>query len=142
VGSMGVITQIDATLTTITAASIPAYTKLLAGATRAATGAYFVGVEGGMFHYSGGAATQLQGLPNVFLHGVSMADADVWVVGNQGFVAKLPAGRIPASTIPTPDERWLISVYAANASDLWVVGRSGAILRGPPGVRGVDGGVN
>jgi len=74
--------------------------------------------------------------------GVSVADGDVWVVGNQGFVAKLPGGQNP-TIIPTPDQRWLVSVYAASATDLWVVGRSGAILRGPPGARGVgDGGAH
>jgi hypothetical protein len=141
VGSLGVVSHVDITAGSISAVSLPGYTKLLAGATRWATGAYFVGVEGGFFFWAAGTATQVEGLPEVFLHGVSVADGDVWVVGNQGFVAKLPGGQNP-TIIPTPDQRWLVSVYAASSSDLWIVGRSGAILRGPPGVRVVgDGGM-
>jgi len=139
VGSLGVVSHIDATAASISAVSLPGYTKLLAGATRWADGAYFVGVEGGFFFWAAGKATQVEGLPEVFLHGVSVADGDVWVVGNQGFVAKLPGGQNP-TIIPTPDQRWLVSVYAASATDLWLVGRSGAILRGPPGARGVGAG--
>jgi photosystem II stability/assembly factor-like uncharacterized protein len=139
IGSLGVVSHIDIAAASISATSLPGYTKLLAGATRWAAGAYFVGVEGGFFFWSAGQATQTQGLPQVFLRGVAVSDGDVWVVGNQGFVAKLPGGQNP-TIIPTPDERWLIGVYAASAADLWIVGRSGAILRGPPGVRGVGNG--
>ena len=152
VGSMGVLSHIDASLTSISAdtllvrppgaaAAVP-YTKLLSGATRWGASAYFVGVEGGLISWSPGGAGQAIDLPQVVLRGVAVGDGDVWVVGHDGFVAKLPGGQSP-TTIPTPDNRWLISVYAASASDLWIVGRSGAILRGPPGMRGVGaGGVN
>jgi hypothetical protein len=44
------------------------------------------------------------------------------------------------TVVPTPDDRWLVGVYAAAANDVWVVGRSGLIMRGPPG-RLRDGGV-
>jgi photosystem II stability/assembly factor-like uncharacterized protein len=142
IGSLGVVSHIDVGAKSISAVSLPGYTKLLAGATRWASGAYFVGVDGGFFFWSAGKATKVDGLPQVFLHGVAVADGDAWVVGNEGFVAKLPGGLSP-TIIPTPDDRWLVSIYAASATDLWIVGRSGAILRGPPGVRGVgDGGAH
>jgi photosystem II stability/assembly factor-like uncharacterized protein len=140
VGSLGVVSQVDVATRSISAAALPHYTKLLAGATRWSTGAYFVGVEGGFFFYAAGKATQASLPGSPFLHAVAVADGDVWVVGNQGFVAKLPGGQNP-TIIPTPDDRWLVGVYAPSAADLWIVGRSGAILRGPPGVRGLDGGV-
>ena len=140
IGSMGVISTIDISTKSISAVSIPGYLKLLAGATRSGTGAYFVGVEGGFISWSAGNATQVTGLPPVFLRGVAVVGGDVWVVGHEGFVAKLPGGQAPPTTIPTPDNRWLISIYAASDSDVWIVGRSGAILRGPPGIRR-DGGV-
>jgi hypothetical protein len=99
-----------------------------------------VGEDGGLVFWSAGKATR-SSVAEVFLRGVAMADSDVWVVGNEGFVAKLPNGQNPA-IIPTPDQRWLVGIYAASAADLWIVGRSGALLRGPPGVRGIgDGGV-
>jgi photosystem II stability/assembly factor-like uncharacterized protein len=139
IGSLGVVSHVNVEAKSISAVSLPGYTKLLAGATRWAGGAYFVGVEGGIFFWSAGKASKLEGLPPIFLRGVAVADGDVWVVGHQGFVAKLPGGQGP-TIIPTPDQRWLMSVYAASANDLWIVGRSGAILRGPPGAR-ADGGV-
>lgn len=142
IGSLGVVSHVNIQGKSISAVSLPGYTKLLAGATRWSTGAYFVGVDGGFFFWSAGKATKVEGLPPVFLRGVGMADGDAWVVGHEGFVAKLPGGQSP-TIIPTPDDRWLMSVYAASAADLWIVGRSGAILRGPPGVRGaVAGGVH
>lgn len=142
IGSLGVVSHVNIQGKSISAVSLPGYTKLLAGATRWSTGAYFVGVDGGFFFWSAGKATKVEGLPPVFLRGVGMADSDAWVVGHEGFVAKLPGGQNP-TIIPTPDDRWLMSVYAASGTDLWIVGRSGAILRGPPGVRGaVAGGVN
>ena len=140
VGGMGVVSHIDISAKSISAVSIPGYMKLLAGATRAGTGAYFVGVEGGFFFRSAATSTQLEGLPPVFLRGVAVVGGEVWVVGHDGFVAKLPGGQVPATTIPTPDNRWLMSIYAASATDLWIVGRSGVILRGPPGILR-DGGV-
>jgi photosystem II stability/assembly factor-like uncharacterized protein len=139
IGGMGVVSTINISSKSISAVSIPGYLKLLSGASRAATGAYFVGVEGGVVHWSAGNAFWIQGLPPVFLRGVMVVDGDAWVVGHDGFVAKLPGGLNP-TTIPTPDNRWLMSIYAASGSDLWIVGRSGAILRGPPGIRR-DGGV-
>jgi len=142
VGTMGVVSQVNPALTVITSAQVPGYAKVLAGATRSGAGALFVGVDGGFFTWPAGNAAKTAGLPPVFLRGVAVAGGDAWVVGHEGFVAKVTAGQSP-TTIPTPDQRWLVGVYAASASDLWVVGRSGAILRGPPGVRGVaDGGVN
>jgi photosystem II stability/assembly factor-like uncharacterized protein len=140
IGGMGVVSTITISTKSISAVSIPGYMKLLAGATRSGAGAYFVGVEGGFISWSGGNATQVTGLPPVFLRGVAVVGGDVWVVGHEGFVAKLPGGQAPPITIPTPDNRWLISIYAASDSDVWIVGRSGAILRGPPGIRR-DGGV-
>ena len=140
IGGMGVVSTINISAKSISAVSIPGYLKLLAGATRAGSGAYFVGVEGGFISWSAGNANQVTGLPPVFLRGVAVVGGDVWVVGHEGFVAKLPGGQAPPTTIPTPDNRWLISIYAASDSDVWIVGRSGAILRGPPGIRR-DGGV-
>jgi len=140
VGSLGVVSHVDITAGSISAVSLPGYTKLLAGATRWATGAYFVVSRGLLFlgrGYSHPGGRSARGFPARSVGG----DGDVWVVGNQGFVAKLPGGQNP-TIIPTPDQRWLVSVYAASSSDLWIVGRSGAILRGPPGVRVVgDGGM-
>ena len=142
VGSLGVVSHIDIGAMIIGAVAIPSYTKLLAGATRFGTKAIFVGVDGGFFVWSLGTATQVEGLPPVFLRGVAPLDGDAWVVGHEGFVARMAGVQTP-TIIPTPDDRWLMSVYAASATDLWIVGRSGAILRGPPGVRGLrDGGVH
>jgi hypothetical protein len=142
IGSLGVVSHINLEAKSISAVSLPGYTKLLAGATRWSTGAYFVGVEGGFFFWSAGKAVKTEGLPPVFLRAVAVAGGDAWVVGNEGFVAKLPGGQSP-TIIATPDERWLMGVYAASATDLWIVGRSGALWRGPPGIRGIgDGGAH
>jgi hypothetical protein len=69
-------------------------------------------------------------------------DGNIWIVGHEGLVARSPEGG-PVTLVPTPDDRWLLGVYAAAARDVWVVGRSGLIMRGPPGERGPedDGGV-
>jgi hypothetical protein len=80
-------------------------------------------------------------LPRKFLRGVSVVEGTTWIVGHEGLVAKVESGS-KLSLVPTPDDRWVLGVYAAAPADLWIVGRSGLILRGPPGVRGVlpDGG--
>jgi hypothetical protein len=108
-----------------------------------------VGVDGGFFYWAGGAATSepnlpqggTTGLPQKFLRAISVVDGTAWIVGHEGLVA---TGTLdaPMTLVATPDDRWLLGVYAASATDVWVVGRSGLIMRGPPGMRGpVDGAV-
>jgi hypothetical protein len=138
-GAMGVLVHIDYGTSTIdTTASIAGYTKVLGGGTRYSSGALFVGVDGGFFYWNNGSATRIDGLPQKFLRAISLVEGTAWVVGHEGLVARKPDNE-PAIIVPTPDDRWLLGVYAAAARDVWVVGRSGLIMRGPPGERN-DGG--
>jgi hypothetical protein len=139
VGAMGVIVHVDpANSSILSTATIPGYTKVLGGAARCASGALLVGVDGGYFWWNGGSTSRVEGLPQKFLRGVSYVAGTAWIVGHEGLVAKNPDHQ-PVTLVPTPDDRWLLGVYAAAARDVWVVGRSGLIMRGPPGERG-DGG--
>jgi hypothetical protein len=140
-GALGVITCIDYAARKVAAtAAIPGYTKIIAGAFRYSTGTLLVGVDGGYFFWNSGSATRITGLPQKFLRAISVIGDTAWIVGHEGLVA---TGTVNASPtlVPTPDDRWLLGVYAAAPDDVWVVGRSGLIMRGPPGVRGrIDGG--
>jgi hypothetical protein len=142
IGSLGIVVQVEYANSTIAGtATIPGYTKVLAGAVRYALGALFVGVDGGFFYWVGNASTRIDGLPQKFLRAVSFVDGTAWMVGHEGLVVSKRENGAPL-VVATPDERWLTGVYAASADDVWVVGRSGVIMRGPPGVRGfADAGV-
>ncbi|HEX7508491.1 MAG TPA: hypothetical protein VF550_17070 [Polyangia bacterium] len=151
VGALGVVVRVDPGAgTIINTVSIQGYTKVLAGAVPYASGSLFVGVDGGVFYWANGVATSEPNLPKNsppedfppqrFLRAVSVVGSTVWIVGHEGLVV---TGTLdaPMTLVPTPDERWLLGVYAASATDVWVVGRSGLIMRGPPGARGpFDGG--
>jgi photosystem II stability/assembly factor-like uncharacterized protein len=151
VGALGIVVRVDPSAGTIAGAnSIPGYTKVLAGAVPFSAGSLLVGVDGGFFYWAKGAATREPNLPKdsptemflpqKFLRAISALGDTVWIVGHQGFVATGGLAA-PLTIVPTPDDRWLLGVYAASATDVWVVGRSGLIMRGPPGVRGpLDGG--
>jgi len=140
VGAMGVVVHVDNGTSTIAATgSIAGYTKVLSAATRYGDGALLVGVDGGFFRWREASTSRIEGIPQKFLRAVSHIDGTIWVVGHEGLVAKTSdSGEV--TLVPTPDDRWLLGVYAAAANDVWVVGRSGLIMRGPPGERG-DGGV-
>lgn len=142
VGSLGAVRLIDLAGSLRPPNSITGYTKVLAGAARFKSGAYVGGVDGGLFYWDGSKGTRIDGLPQKFVRAISIdkETQTAWIVGHEGLVAYLPNGGSPV-VVPTPDDRWLLGVYAASASDVWIVGRSGLILRGPPGVRGKDGGV-
>jgi len=154
VGALGVMVQPDVQKATMPTA-LPPHTdnkfKVVAGAAPHASGALLVGLDGTVFAWSAGVASRLDAVsgtdkpltPQKFLRAVSEVDGKAWIVGHEGLVLTMVPGSPPSFTvIPTPDDRWLLGVYAAASSDIWVVGRSGLILRGPPGVRGVpDGGV-
>jgi hypothetical protein len=141
VGALGVVVRVDPKAGTIVSTTtISGYTKVLAGAVPYSSGSLLVGVDGGFFYWAAGAATRQPALPQKFLRAVSVLGNTVWLVGHEGFVAS-GALNAPLTLIPTLDERWLLGVYVASATDVWVVGRSGLILRGPPGARGpIDGG--
>jgi photosystem II stability/assembly factor-like uncharacterized protein len=148
VGALGVVVHVDSGAGTIVnTASISGYTKVLAGAVPYASGSLLVGVDGGFFYWANGAATKEPNLPanspgllpQKFLRAISVVGSTVWIVGHEGLVA---TGSLdsPMTLVPTPDDRWLLGVYAASATDVWVVGRSGLVMRGPPGARGPVGG--
>jgi hypothetical protein len=141
VGALGVVVRVDPKAGTIVSTTtISGYTKVLAGAVPYSSGSLLVGVDGGFFYWAGGAATRQPALPQKFLRAVSVLGNTVWLVGHEGLVAT-GALNAPLTLIPTLDDRWLLGVYVASATDVWVVGRSGLILRGPPGARGpIDGG--
>jgi photosystem II stability/assembly factor-like uncharacterized protein len=141
VGALGVVVRVDPKAGTIVSTTtISGYTKVLAGAVPYSSGSLLVGVDGGFFYWAGGAATRQPALPQKFLRAVSVLGSTVWLVGHEGLVAT-GALNAPLTLVPTLDDRWLLGVYAASATDVWVVGRSGLILRGPPGARGpIDGG--
>jgi hypothetical protein len=141
VGAFGVLDRIDPATGTIgSPVAIQGYTKTLAGGARYGAGAFLVGVDGAFFYFAGGSVTRIDGLPERFLRAVSVADDTAWMVGHEGTVATGTLRGAPA-LVATPDDRWLLGVYAASATDVWVVGRSGLIMRGPPGLRGrTDGG--
>jgi photosystem II stability/assembly factor-like uncharacterized protein len=144
VGGQGIVVRVDAAKRTVLSTSPIsnsklAYTKTVAGAMPYGDGSLLVGVDGGFFYWLNGNATRKATLPQKFLRSLSLADGTVWIVGHEGFVLSgPPEGTL--TVVPTPDDRWLVGVYAASANDVWVVGRSGLILRGPPG-RLRDGGV-
>jgi photosystem II stability/assembly factor-like uncharacterized protein len=143
-GALGVIVHVNVKNQTITNQwAIPGYTKVLAGSARFGEGVYFVGMDGGLFYWVSDKATRVTGLPAKFLRSISVVGSNAWMVGHEGMVASREAGAAPI-VWPTQDDRWLVGVYAATASDIWFVGRSGLILRGPPGIFGVavDGGVH
>jgi photosystem II stability/assembly factor-like uncharacterized protein len=154
VGSLGVMVQPDVPKGTMPTA-LPPHTdnkfKVVAGAGRYGGGALLVGLDGTVFVWTAGAASRIDFVsgteqhltPQKFLRAVSESNGNAWLVGHEGLVLTMVPGSPPTFTvIPTPDDRWLLGVYAASASDIWIVGRSGLILRGPPGVRGVpDGGI-
>ena len=149
VGALGVVVRVDPKAATIVnTTTISGYTKVLAGAVPFSSGSLLVGVDGGFFYWTNGAATKEprlpqdspDSLPQKFLRAISVVGSTVWIVGHEGLVA---TGTLdaPLTLVPTLDDRWLLGVYAASARDVWVVGRSGLIMRGPPGARGpVDGG--
>ena len=141
VGALGVVVRVDCgNRKIISTTAISGYTKVLAGAVPYGAGSLFVGVDGGFFYWTNGAATRKPPLPQKFLRAISVVGSTVWIVGHEGFVATgAPDSNL--TLVPTPDDRWLLGVYAAAATDVWVVGRSGLIMRGPPGMRGpIDGG--
>jgi hypothetical protein len=141
VGTLGAVMPVNRDTGALgSTTSIQGYTKVLAGATRYANGAFLVGVDGGFFFYSSNKATRITGLPDRFLRAVSVVGDTAWLVGHEGLVATGSLHGTPA-LVPTPDDRWLLGVYAASGDDVWVVGRSGLIMRGPPGVRRLDGGM-
>jgi hypothetical protein len=141
VGALGVVVGIDPGTGALRGTTtIPGYTKVLAGGAQYSAGAFFVGVDGGLFYFAKQSATRLAGLPQKFLRAVSVIGDVAWIVGHEGLVATAGLSA-PPTVVPTPDDRWLLGVYAATATDVWVVGRSGLVMRGPPGLRGpIDGG--
>jgi hypothetical protein len=141
VGALGIVDRIDPATGTIgTPVAIKGFVKTLAGGARYGAGAFLVGVDGGFFYLANRSATSILGLPQKFLRAVSVLGDTAWIVGHEGLVATGSISGQP-TLVPTPDDRWLLGVFAASATDVWVVGRSGLIMRGPPGVRGVDGGM-
>lgn len=166
VGSLGVVVQpnlAQATVPEVPPRITNSYSKTLAGAVRYGAGAYVVGLDGAVFLWEPGKGTrrnfvnckanEIQLIPAKFLRAVGMLGDTAWMVGHQGLVATMDqtAPTVDERTCqvldnpfllwPVPDDHWLTGVYAAAADDVWIVGRSGLILRGPPGVRGADGGV-
>jgi hypothetical protein len=138
VGALGIVVHVDQKTGTIPPNTSTAINnnKLLAGAGRYGNGAIFVGVDGSLVLFRNNAAVGIVGLPAKFLRAVSVLDNIVWIVGHEGLVAAGPIDpSTPPALVPTPDDRWLLGVYAASATDVWVVGRSGLIMRGPPGAR-------
>jgi photosystem II stability/assembly factor-like uncharacterized protein len=144
VGGQGIVVRVDLAKRTVLS-TLPisnsklAYTKTVAGAIPYGSGSLLVGVDGGFFNWVNGTATRKATLPQKFLRAISVVDGTAWIVGHEGFVVSGPVDGT-LTVVPTPDDRWLVGVYAASANDVWVVGRSGLILRGPPG-RLRDGGV-
>ena len=166
VGSLGVVVQpnlAQATVPPVPPRIANNYSKTLGGAVRNGSGAYVVGLDGAVFRWEPGKGTRqdlvqcnandVNLIPAKFLRAVSMLGDTPWIVGHEGLVVTMnqttPAldpttcqiVNNPFTLWPTLDDRWLTGVYAAAADDVWVVGRTGLILRGPPGVRGADGGV-
>jgi photosystem II stability/assembly factor-like uncharacterized protein len=144
VGGQGIVVRVDwAKRTVVSTSPISnsklAYTKTVAGALPYGSGSLLVGVDGGFFSWVNGTATRQATLPQKFLRAISVVDGTAWIVGHEGFVVSGPVDGT-LTVVPTPDDRWLVSVFAASANDVWVVGRSGLIMRGPPG-RLRDGGV-
>ena len=141
VGALGVVVHVDPGAGTIVSTvNISGYTKVLAGAVPYSSGSLLVGVDGGFFYWANGAATHKPSLPQKFLRAISVVGSTAWIVGHEGLVA---AGDVdsPMTLVPTLDDRWLLGVYTASATDVWIVGRSGLIMRGPPRARGPgDGG--
>jgi len=146
VGGLGIVVRVDWAKRSIVSTSLIsntnfAYTKTLAAAIPYGSGSLFVGVDGAFFYWANNAVTRKATLPQKFLRAISVVDGTAWIVGHEGFVLSGPVDSA-LTVVPVPDERWLVGVYAASASDVWVVGRSGLIMRGPPGARGpIDGGV-
>jgi hypothetical protein len=143
-GAFGVVDRIDpATGAMGTPVGILGYTKTLAGGARYGGGALLVGVDSGVFYLANSSTTSKakwhDNLPARFLRAVSVVGDIAWIVGHEGLVATGSPSDQP-TLVPTPDERWLLGVYAASATDVWVVGRSGLIMRGPPGARHHDDG--
>jgi photosystem II stability/assembly factor-like uncharacterized protein len=166
VGSLGVVVQpnlAQATVPDVPPRITNSYSKTLAGAVRYGPVAFAVGLDGAAFHWEAGTGTRLdlikckgndlQLLPAKFLRAISVLGDTAWIVGHQGLVVTMDQRNttVDPNTCeilsnrflvwPVPDDHWLTGVYAAAADDVWIVGRSGLILRGPPGVRGADGGV-
>jgi photosystem II stability/assembly factor-like uncharacterized protein len=141
VGALGVVVHVDpGARTVVNTATISGYTKVLAGAVPYASGSLLVGVDGGFFYWAHGTVTHKPSLPQKFLRAISVVGTTAWIVGHEGLVATGDVDS-PMTLVSTPDDRWLLGVYAASATDVWIVGRSGLVMRGPPGARGpVDGG--
>lgn len=160
VGSLGVVVQpnlAQATVPEIPPRITNAYSKTLAGAVGWSQGAFIVGLDGSVFSWTPGQGVRLDLTkdqfsndvpltPQKFLRAISMQGDTAWIVGHQGAVMTMfrgpPQPMWSFKPWPVPDDHWLTGVYAAAADDVWIVGRSGLILRGPPGVRGADGGVH
>jgi hypothetical protein len=161
VGSLGIVIQPNLEQRTVPDPPprvTNAYSKTLSGIARYASGAYIVGVDGAVFYWESGVGTRMDLMkgpegwdvpltPRKFLRAVSAIGETAWIIGHEGLVYSMEPSSSPDrfrnfTPWATPDDRWLMGVYAAAVDDLWVVGRSGLILRGPPGVRGVakDGG--
>jgi len=142
IGATGTLRLINVSGSIAAPTSIPNFQKVLAGAAYISKSYYAGGVDGALFLCDDKSYTLIGGLPQKFIRAISVEPTTntAWIVGHEGLVASLPEGGSP-TVIPAPDDTWLLGVYAASPSDVWVVGRSGVILRGPPGVRGKDGGV-
>jgi hypothetical protein len=137
-GTNGTVCQYGGT--DCTHLAIPGFFKTLAGATTGPGGTYVVGIDGAAFSIAGASFTLVTGFPSGYLRAVTAPGSDVFVVGWDGILARLRAGKVIA--YPRDPATWYRGVWAAAKDDVWVVGAS-SVLRGPPPVDppSPDGGV-
>ncbi len=137
VGALGLVLNLDGT--TLSRFTIPAFSMLLSGVSRDASGnAYFVGQQGTVYYSGGSGVNAVTGCPQASLRAVTTAGADAWIVGWDGAICQVSASG--AVVHPFTDARWFNGIYAASPTSLWVVGASGTLLHGLP-TQAADGGL-
>jgi photosystem II stability/assembly factor-like uncharacterized protein len=136
VGALGLVLNLDGT--SLTRFPIPAFSKLLSGVSRDASGnTYFVGQEGSVYYSDSTGVNAVTGCPQASLRSVTRAADSAWIVGWDGSICQVSAPG--AVTYRYSDARWFNGVYAASPTSLWVVGATGTLLHGLPS-QAADGG--
>ncbi len=129
VGALGLMLQISAT--SVTRVPIPAFSKVLAGATTGPTASYFVGQQGTVYINGANGLNLVTGCPASALRAVSTIDSAAWIAGWDGVICQITADG-NAISYPYTDSRWFNGIYAAAAGSIWVVGASGTLIHGFP----------